>query len=269
MFECAKLFLGPREIPRWLFWCTACEEWLAKQASQYLQIVFVLGFGPHPHAHVGMCKIIFWNLVKYQDDFVDAQHVSNDLQISKLLLCFDFGRTHTYMCDICASVQIFFFEPREIPRWVCWCTACEEWLANLPIVIVRGFWPHPHTHVRMCEIISWNLGKCQDEFVHVRNGLQIFSVWGFRPNPHANCTCFSELARMWMCEIISWDLGKYQDDFIDAQHVRNGLQNGRHRICKLFLYEIWAAPACTCANVQNYFLEPWEIPRWLRWYTVL
>ena len=37
------LYLEPRVIPRWLRWCTACEEWLAKRASQYLHL---WGFSP-------------------------------------------------------------------------------------------------------------------------------------------------------------------------------------------------------------------------------
>jgi len=189
---------------------------------------------------------------------------------------------HTFFkTRTCTNVLNYFLEPREIPRWFRWCTACEEWLekrashSNYWCVRISAALAHTlHTFFpnrQVCECAELFLGTSGNtkmtSLMHsmwgmackrVSQNLQIVFVRGFEPHPHA---------RVRMCEIISWNLGKYQDDFVDAQHVRNGLQKGVTEFANCFCSRIWAAPARTCANVRNYFLEPREIPRWLRWCT--
>ena len=116
------------------------------------------------------------------------------------------------------------------------------------------------TRTHMCEWAKLSLGtsgntKMSSLMQSKGRRIQIVSVWGFRPHPHAHGTRFSEPARVRMCEIISWNLGKYQDEFVDEQHVRNDLQNGRHSIyiCEVFLLYEYLYGHSIVGYWQNFF----------------
>jgi len=171
--------------------------------------------------YVRVCKFFSLNLGKYQDEFVDAQHVRNDLQISQLLLCEDFGHTRTHMSE-CA--KLFLGTSGNAKMSLCmWGMACKflvcEDFGQTHTQIAHVF---PNSHV--CECAKLFLGTSEN----TKMTSLMHNMWGMAcktgVTEFANCFCTRfgphPHAHVQMCKIISWNLGKYQDDFVDTQFCK-------------------------------------------------